>query len=198
LAIVWACPLGVDAYALAGRRLDVPRLACPDCATPMGFWGWRQRDLRSGRSLRLFLRRQRCRPCGHSHVVLPSFVTHGRLDAVEVIGAALEAMVAGRGARPVAKAADVPHTTVRGWRRRFADRAVLVAGGLTAAVVAVVGVAPRLAADPERAAVGAVAAVGRAGWRRRGAVVGGRWRVANAVCGGHLLSANTHPPWAAA
>ncbi|HVM01222.1 MAG TPA: DUF6431 domain-containing protein [Acidimicrobiales bacterium] len=198
MAIVWSCPLGVDAYASAGRDLDVPRMACPDCATPMGLWGWRGRDLRAGQAWRLWVRRQRCRPCGRSHVVLPAFVTHGRLDEVEVIGAAVETMVGGAGARPVARALGLPHTTVRDWRRRFSDRAALLAAGLAAAAVALVGAAPRLAADPERAAVEAVGAVWRALVRARRRVVGRRWAVANAVCGGHLLSTNTHPPWAAA
>lgn len=197
LAIVWACPLGVDAYASAGRRLDVPRMPCPDCSAPMGFWGWHERDLRMGRARRLALRRERCRPCQRSHVVLPAFVTHGRLDAVEVVGAAIEAMVDGAAVRSVAEALDLPHTTVRDWRRRFAQRAVLLAGGLAAAAVALAGVVPRLAADPQRAAVGAVRAVWRAARRHGGRGVGRRWAVANAVCGGHLLSTNTHPPWAA-
>ena len=95
MAIVWPTALGVEQYAAAGRDVEVPRLACPGCKQPMGFWGWYGRDVRVGRSQLLWVRRQRCRGCQASHAVLPSFVAHGRLDAVGVIGPALEAMVAG-------------------------------------------------------------------------------------------------------
>lgn len=130
--------------------------------------------------------------------MLPAFVTHGRLDDVEVIGASIEAMVGGTGARRVAEPLDLPHTTVRDWRRRFSERAVLLAGGLAAAVVALRGVAPRLVADSERAAIGAVKALWWAARRHRRGVIGRRWALANAVCGSQLISTNTHPPWAAA
>ena len=68
-----------------------------------------ERDLRAGKSQTLLVRRQRCKPCATSHAVLPSFMAQGRLDAIGVIGAALEAMVAqpGTGAG-VARAIDVP------------------------------------------------------------------------------------------
>ena len=99
MAIVWPTALGVEQYAAAGRNIDVPRLGCPGCKEPMSYWGWYQRDLRVGRSQALLVRRQRCRPCATSHAVLPSFMAHGRLDAIGVIGPALEAMVDGH-ARP--------------------------------------------------------------------------------------------------
>ena len=98
MAIVWPTALGVEQYAAAGRNIDVPRLGCPGCKEPMSYWGWYRRDLRVGRSQALLVRRQRCRAALTSHAVLPSFVAHGRLDAIGVIGPALEAMVAG-GAR---------------------------------------------------------------------------------------------------
>jgi hypothetical protein len=45
-------------------------------------------------------------------------------------------------------------------------------------------------------------AAARAAWiaarRRFGDRVGALWRLAGAVVGGHLLSTNTDPPWAAA
>ena len=93
MAIVWPTALGVEQYAAAGRNIDVPRLGCPGCKEPMSYWGWYRRDLRVGRSQALLVRRQRCRACQASHAVLPSFVAHGRLDAIGVIGPALEAMV---------------------------------------------------------------------------------------------------------
>ena len=38
LAIVWPCPLPVDAYVAAGRDVEVPRPVCPSCAGPLVFW----------------------------------------------------------------------------------------------------------------------------------------------------------------
>ncbi len=43
MSIVWPCPLTVDAYALMGRAVKVPRPQCPWCLVPAGFWSgyWR-------------------------------------------------------------------------------------------------------------------------------------------------------------
>jgi hypothetical protein len=38
VAIVWPCPLAVDAYAWAGRDLGFPHPDCPSCAGPLVFW----------------------------------------------------------------------------------------------------------------------------------------------------------------
>ncbi len=38
VAIVWPCPLAVDAYAAAGRDLGFPRPDCPSCGGPLVFW----------------------------------------------------------------------------------------------------------------------------------------------------------------
>lgn len=191
--------LGVEEYAAAGRQAPVPRLACPTCGEVMGLWGWYERDVRMGRVWRLAIRRQRCGPCGSTHAVLPGFVTHGRLDGVEVIGPALEVMgPGGRGARDVAASVDLPHTTVRDWWRRFRDRASMLAVGFSRFCVAIGELAPHLVGDPKKVALGAISAAWRAAQRRFGAGVGARWRLANAVIGGHLLTTNTDPPWAAA
>jgi len=199
VAIVWQTPLGVEQYVVSGRDLQVPRFACPGCKKPMNYWGWYDRYLRLGRSHVLLLRRQRCRGCASSHAVLPSFMVHGRLDAVGVIGAALQA-VAGRGGAMAgaARAADVPYTTLRGWRRRFSERAELVTVGFVRAAVALGGLAPRLSENPELAAIGAVRAAWNAAQRRWGTAVGALWRFANAMVGGHLLSTNIDPPWSTA
>jgi len=46
-----------------------------------------------------------------------------RLDVVETVGGALDAVVGdGDGIRTAADRIDVPHTTVRGWVRRFRAR----------------------------------------------------------------------------
>ena len=38
MAIVWPCPLAVDAYPAAGRDLGFLRPDCPSCAGPLVFW----------------------------------------------------------------------------------------------------------------------------------------------------------------
>jgi hypothetical protein len=196
MAIVWPTELGVEQYAAAGRTIDVPRLRCPGCKEPMSFWGWYQRDLRVGRSRVLLVRRQRCKPCATSHAVLPSFVAHGRLDAIGVIGPALEAMVDGH-ARRVAEVLGLPYTTVRDWRRRFVARAEMLTLGAVRACVALGAPAPRLPAAPVAAALAALGSAWRAAGRRFSGV-GRLWRFANGLVGGHLLTTNMHPPWSSA
>jgi transposase-like protein len=197
VAIVWVCRLGVDAYQELGRQLDVPRFDCPRCGEPMILWGWYDRYLRVATwCKRVWIRRQRCKACRRSHVVLPQFVTHGRLDELSIIAEGIEAMVmTGRGARRVGEDLGLPHTTVRDWRRRFRSRAVLLAMGVAAAVVALAGTLPRLSADPERAALQAMAAAWAAVAARR-SIIGSAFSLANAICGSHLLSTNMQPPWA--
>jgi Domain of unknown function (DUF6431) len=198
MAIVWPTELDVEMYVAAGRGVEVPRPDCPGCRQPMRFWGWYERDVRVSAEVihRLVVRRARC--CERSHALLPGFLTWGRLDAVEVIGSAVETMCAGAGMRKVAEGLGLAHTTVRDWRRRFARRAVLLAVGFCRFCVAVGDVAPRLSGLPEVVAVAAARAAWIAARRRFGDRVGALWRLAGAVVGGHLLSTNTDPPWAAA
>jgi Domain of unknown function (DUF6431) len=198
MTIVWPTGLDVDMYVAAGRAVAVPRPDCPRCRRPMPFWGWYERDVRVSAEVihRLLVRRARC--CDRTHALLPGFVTWGRLDAVEVIGSALESMCGGAGMRRVAEGLGMKHTTVRDWRRRFARRADMLAVGFSRFCVAVGDLAPRLWGHPEVVAVAAVTAAWDAAMRRFGDGVGGLWRLANAVVGGHLLSPNMDPPWAAA
>jgi Domain of unknown function (DUF6431) len=197
MAIVWATGLDVDGYVAAGRELVVPRPDCPGCRQPMRFWGWYERDVRVTAEVirRLSVRRARC--CERTHALLPGFVMWGRLDVVAVIGSALEAMCGGVGMRRVAEGLGLKHTTVRGWRRRFVRRADLLAVGFSRFCVALGDLAPRLSGHPEVVAMAAVRAAWVASRRRFGERVGALWRLANAVVGGHLLSTNTDPPWAA-
>ena len=44
VAIVWPCPLAVDADAAAGRDLGFPRPDCPSCAGPLVFWSGHRRN----------------------------------------------------------------------------------------------------------------------------------------------------------
>jgi hypothetical protein len=197
MAIVWPTELDVNVYAAAGREVEVPRPDCPRCRQPMSFWGWYERDIRVSAEVihRLSVRRARC--CERTHALLPGFVTWGRLDAVEVIGPALETMCGGAGMRRMADRLGLAHTTVRDWWRRFARRAELLAVGFSRFCVAVGDLAPRLSGRAEAVAVAAATAAWSAARRRFGDGVGSRWRLANAVVGGHLLSTNTDPPWAA-
>jgi hypothetical protein len=194
MAIVWPTALGVEQYAAAGREIDVPRLRCPGCKEPMSYWGWYRRYLRVGRSQVLWVRRQRCGACRASHAVLPSFVAHGRLDAIAVIGPALEAMVGGH-ARRAADALGLPYTTVRDWRRRFVARAEMLAVGAVRACVALGAPAPRPGGGPPAMALAALRSAWWAARRRLGLGVGRLWCFANALVGGHLLTTNIHPPW---
>ena len=102
MAIVWPTELDVEMYVAAGREVVVPRPDCPRCRQPMRFWGWYERDVRVSVEVihRLSVRRARC--CERTHALLPGFVTWGRLDAVEVIGSALETMCGGVGMRRAA------------------------------------------------------------------------------------------------
>jgi hypothetical protein len=144
----------------------------------------------------MFVRRARCRRCGTTDALLPAFVLCGRLDAVEVIGGVIEAVVVGPGGvRPAATRVDVPHTTARGWVRRFTAGAPRWSVALSALAVELGGgvvEAVGAAGAQTVAAIGAAfdAACGLAGW----AAVG-RWPFVSAVSGGKLLAANTNTPY---
>lgn len=196
MAIVLPCSMTVHAYAAAGRKLEVPRPDCPSCSATMSFWGYYERPVRVGEEIRVLVRRARCANCAVSHALVPDFALPGRLDGVEVIGAAIEEMAAGAGARQAALRASVPHTTVRGWRRRFVARAVMLATGLLAATVALGDLVPRVSAGAMASALGAMRSAVSAARRRFGAS-GSDWRIAVRVVGGHLLSTNTNPPFLA-
>jgi hypothetical protein len=89
-------------------------------------------------------RRARCRGCAGTHVLVPDMALLRRRDEVTVIGVAIEAKVAGEGHRPIARRLGVHADTVRGWLRRFAERAELIRAHFTRWTVAL---------DPEIGAV---------------------------------------------
>ena len=197
MAIVWACALSVDEYAAAGRALVVPRPDCPACATAMAFWSGYERSVRHrGPALKLWVRRARCRRCGASHALVPSFCLVGRLDDVEAIGAVLTAVVGeARGVRPVAKEADVPHTTARDWVRRFCRRAALIGAAFAAVAVEVAGLAPSLPAGRGLGehALGAIRSTFATVRSRAGPALPALWCFVALVTGGRLLATNTNP-----
>jgi len=168
-------------------------LSCPSCQGTLGPWGWaRERVTRrfSG-DWRWRPRRARCRGCRGTHVLLADVCLMRRQDEVEVIGWAIEAHVAGEGHRPIAGRLGVPVGTVRGWLRRFDQRAEQVWALFTRCAVAL---------DPELGSVlpagsvvaDALEAIGVAGraWVLR---FGPRpvWRIVSRLSAGGLLARNT-------
>jgi hypothetical protein len=197
MSMVWPCPLTVDAYASMGRAVQVPRPECPSCSSPVVFWSGYWRHVRCQRQERkIFIPRVRCCGCGVTHALLPAFVLARRLDAAESAGAVIGQVAGGAcGVRPAAAAAGVPHTTARGWVRRFAARAGELAVSFSALAVELGGEVVRPLPDPLRSAVAAIgagfaAAAGLPGWAALG-----RWRFACAVTGGSLLAANATSPF---
>ena len=177
MAIVWPCTQSVDAYAAAGREVEVPRLPCPSCLGPMRFWSGYARYVRhEGRTHKIWIARGQCAPCGGTHALLPAFVMRNRLDSAETIGVALETVALGEGGvLPTAKSLGLPHTTVRGWVRSFRCRAAALARSFAALAVELGGEALTPLNDPGHdalAAIGAAwrAAAGAAGMVGRGAV----------------------------
>jgi len=197
VAIVWPCPLPVDAYVAAGRRVEVPRPVCPSCAGPLVFWSGYWRHVRAaGRCRKLFVPRLRCAPCRVSHALLPAFVLAWRLDVAETVGAVIGEVAGGAGGvRPAAARAGVPHTTARGWVRRFTGRGGELGVAFAALAVELGGEAIRPPAGAGRFALAAVTAAFDAASALPGWLAVGRWRFAAAVSGGRLLAANTGSPF---
>lgn len=197
VAIVWPCPLSVDAYLAAGRELEVPRPSCPRCAGVMTFWSGYRRFVRAeGVTCAIFVPRVRCGRCRITDALLPAFALCGRLDAVETIGAVIEEVIGGPGGvRPAAAGVDVPHTTARGWVRRFVARSAGLSVAFAGLAVELGGDVVAVVTDAAGHAVAAIAAAfeaasSLAGWLRLGG-----WRFACAVSGGKLIATNTNTPY---
>lgn len=198
MSIVWSCPLAVDAYALAGREVVVPRPDCPCCDQPMIFWFGYERFVRCGGDWPIWVRRAKCVACAITHALLPAFCLVGRLDSVEVIGAALASAVVGVGDRRAALVAGVAHSTVRGWRRRYRSRCAALAAGFSALAVELGSIAPVYSSDGPRAGLEALGAAWDAARSRFAEVAMGLWRFASVVCSGAVLATTTDSPWAGA
>jgi hypothetical protein len=128
--------------------------------------------------------------------LIPAFCLVGRLDVVDSVGEAITAVVDGEvGVRPVADRLDVPHTTARGWLRRFRARAAMLTAGFSAVTVELSGLAPRLPAGADRAVLAAMGWAWASAVSRVGGRVGAMWPFVSLVTGGMLLAANTNPPW---
>lgn len=149
------------------RRLAAGELSCPACGGVLAGWGWaRPRWLRGPNGpIRLCPRRSRCTSCGVTHVLLPVTAFLRRADAAGVIVSALVAKARGRvGFRRIAAELVRPAETVRGWLRRFAERAEVVRSVFTVWLAAVDAdpVMPSPAGGPIADAVTAIAAVAAA------------------------------------
>jgi Domain of unknown function (DUF6431)/Homeodomain-like domain len=190
MLIVCAEAARVEAELVAGL------LSCSSCRGTLRPWGHaRERVLRCAAGDRwLRPRRARCRGCAGTHVLLPDVALARRRDGVAVIGAAIAAKVAGVGHRPIAARLGVPKDTVRGWLRRFAERAGQVRAYFTRCAVALdPELGPVMPAGSGVAdALEAIAVAARAWVLRFGPAAA--WTVASALSGGRLLC-NTSCPF---
>ena len=171
-------------------------LGCPSCRAVLGPWGYaRERVLRClGGDRLLRPRRARCLGCAGTHVLLPDIALSRRQDEVAVIGSAIEAKVAaGEGFRRIAARVGAYPETVRGWLRRFAERAEQIRAHFTRCAFAL---------DPELGAVlpagseaadalEAIAVAARAWVLRFGPAE--LWQIASRLSAGMLLG-NTNRP----
>jgi len=189
MLIVCAEQARVEAELVDGR------LGCPSCREVLGPWGHgRERVLRCRSGDRLLRpRRARCRGCLGTHVLLPDLALFRRQDEVSVIGQAIEANVAGSGFRSIASRLGVHAGTVRGWLRRFAERAELIRTHFTRWAVVLDSelgaVMPGGAGIAD--ALEAIAVAARAWVLRFGP--GDPWRIASVLSGGALLATRTTP-----
>jgi len=178
------------------RRLAAGELRCPECGGVLGGWGWaRARQLRGpDGSVDVCPRRSRCTGCGVTHVLLPVVALLRRADEASVIVFALAVKaMSGVGFRRIAAGVARPAETVRGWLRRFAERAEAAWAVFTIWLVAV-DPDPVMPAPAGGRFADAAAAIGALA-----AAVGHRFvlptvspvEVAVAVSGGRLLS----PGW---
>ena len=194
MLIVGAELVRVEAELLGGG------LSCPSCRGVLGPWGHaRERVVRcsGGWERWLRLRRARCRACAVTHVLLPDLMLLRRRDEVSVIGAAIEAKVAGAGHRAIAERLGVHKDTVRGWLRRFAARAERLRAHFVRWAVALdpelgsIWPAGSVLAD----ALEAIAVAVRAWVLRFGP--GEAWPIAGVLSGGLLLANTNSLSWPA-
>ena len=179
--------------ALVEAELVGGLLACPSCREALGPWGHaRERVLRCRSGDRLLRpRRARCRGCSGTHVLLPDVCLLRRQDEVSVIGAAIAASVAGEAYRRIAGRLGVHADTVRGWLRRFGERAEVIRSYLTrCAVVLDPELGPVLPAGGGVADAVEVIAVAARAWVLRFGPAD-PWQVASRLSGGELLATRT-------
>lgn len=177
-------------------RLAAGELSCPSCGGVLAGWGRaRPRQLRGLAGLvELCPRRSRCIGCGVTHVLLPVTALLRRADTAAVIVSALAAKATRQvGFRRIAAELSRPVETVRGWLRRFAERAEVVRSVFTVWLRAVDAdpVMPDAAGGVFTDAVVAIGALAGAITRRFSLSEVSLVETAVAVSGGRLLA----PGW---
>jgi len=193
VSIVWPCELDVESYARAVREpgFEFPRPRCPECNLLTIFWSGYDRRVRTAGVVIIWVARVRCAGCARTHALLPSFLFVNRLDAVAVIGLALELRTVGRSLRFIAIEVARPESTVRDWYRRWEERVELLAKLVLALAVSHGwrGAELKTAAAP-RCLEGLRRLGYQLGRRRRDHP---RWRLASLITGGGWLGTNTSP-----
>ena len=191
--------VGTDETAVEADLVN-GRLACPNCGSGLRPWGHGiERDVRLVvNTERRRFRRSICRPCGGTHVLVHEDTLVRRRDGAEVIGLALTAKVRGDGHRRIARVLGRPASTVRGWLRRFASRALAIREHFTrwAHVVAVALDDRAVGGSGFSDAVSAIGMLGMVAVRRFGPRP--VWSIASVVTGGGLLCNTSSPfrqPW---
>jgi hypothetical protein len=174
--------------------------SCPDCGGELGRWpGYRRLVRFRSETRRVRLARVRCRACGQTHALLPSFLLAYRRDVVDTVGAALLGAAGGLGHRPLAATLGLPAETVRGWLRRArTNQAMRAYAALLDFVYALGADPPRPPpiADPLLWLLDALASAHRLACTRFGPDIDGPWNVASALTRGQLLGTlnpNRHP-----
>ena len=197
MAIVLPLSVSVEAYAAAGRDVEVEVPRCPDCASSMGRWSGYWRFVRQAATcFKVFVARARCSSCASTHALLPAFCVLSRLDGAEVIGAVIEAVCAGpSGVRPAALSAGVPHTTARGWVRAFGRNSRRLRAAFSALAIELAGDVVSVGADLRASALDAIRASWDAAMSLPGWAALSPWRFCSAVCGGSFLASNTNSPY---
>jgi hypothetical protein len=115
---------------------------------------------------------------------------------VETIGTVVKVVLEEPGGvRPAAARADVPHTTARGWVRRFSARAVKIAVSFAALCVELGGEAITPCVDDASFAITAISAAFTAASALPGWAFVGLWRFVSSVSGGRLIATNTDSPY---
>lgn len=188
--------MSVEAYAAAGREIEVPRPDCPSCSLPMTFWCWYSRSVRvCDEFLEIWIRRARCSRCQVSHGLLPSFLFQGRYDPAEVIGSVIEAVARRRsGVRPAAVEVRVPPTTARDWLRRFSARAAELNVAFSACAIELGGTLSEVTGEVRAGAVAAIKAAFAAASDLPGWLELGCFGFCSCVTGGRLIAPNSNPP----
>ena len=196
VTIVLPCSMSVEAYAAAGRKIEVPRPDCPDCSVPMAFWHWYSRHVRvAAEFLEISIRRARCSLCRVSHALLPSFLLLGRYDPAEVIGSVIEQVASAEsGVGPAAEKARVPPTTARDWLRRFSARAAELAVAFGACAIELGGALAEITGEARRDALAAIEAAFEAASELPGWFELGRFGFSSCVSGGRLIAPNSISP----